>query len=161
MFISQRFSERQANILKGGDTIKVHVTNKSPVNGTAIHWHGLRQVGTMDADGVPGVTQCPSKPGSIQTYTFKATQYGTTWYHSHFTLQYADGLLGPIIINGPATEDYTEDLGTATLMVSENLSKDVEGIVLLNAYRIGVTRIAFSCGIRPLIMEVCRRWIPS
>lgn len=29
----------------------------------------------------------------------------------HFTLQYGDGLLGPLIINGPATADYDEDLG--------------------------------------------------
>ena len=45
------------------------------------------------------------------TYTFRAGQYGTTWYHSHFTLQYADGLYGPLIINGPATANYDEDLG--------------------------------------------------
>lgn len=30
---------------------------------------------------------------------------------SHFTQQYGDGLLGPLIINGPATADYDEDLG--------------------------------------------------
>jgi Multicopper oxidase len=26
---------------------------------------------------------------------FKSAQYGSTWYHSHFSLQYGDGLLGP------------------------------------------------------------------
>ena len=45
------------------------------------------------------------------TYRFRATQYGSTWYHSHFSLQYADGLFGPLILNGPATADYDEDLG--------------------------------------------------
>ena len=45
------------------------------------------------------------------TYRFRATQYGSTWYHSHFSLQYADGLYGPLVLNGPATADYDEDLG--------------------------------------------------
>lgn len=49
------------------------------------------------------------------TYKFQATQYGTTWYHSHFSLQYADGLFGPLIINGPATADYDEDVGAIFL----------------------------------------------
>jgi len=49
------------------------------------------------------------------TYKFRCTQYGHTWYHSHFTLQYADGLLGPLIIHGPATANYDEDLGTLIL----------------------------------------------
>jgi len=64
---------------------------------------------------VPGVTQCPIAPGESLTYRFHATQYGTTWYHSHFTLQYGDGLLGPLIINGPSSANYDEDLGTVLL----------------------------------------------
>jgi FtsP/CotA-like multicopper oxidase with cupredoxin domain len=68
------------------------------------------------------------------TYKFRATEYGSvssltyflnwfgvkadakqTWYHSHYSLQYGDGLYGPLIINGPATADYDEDLGLLTL----------------------------------------------
>ena len=49
------------------------------------------------------------------TYRFRATQYGTSWYHSHLSLQLADGLQGPIVIHGPATADYDEDLGTLFL----------------------------------------------
>lgn len=45
------------------------------------------------------------------TYRFQATQYGSTWYHSHIILQYGDGLQGSLIINGPATADYDHDLG--------------------------------------------------
>lgn len=37
------------------------------------------------------------------------------WYHSHFSLQYADGLLGAIIINGPSSADFDEDLGMVFL----------------------------------------------
>lgn len=45
------------------------------------------------------------------TYKFRVTQYGTSWYHSHFSSQLGDGLYGPIIINGPATANYDIDLG--------------------------------------------------
>ena len=27
------------------------------------------------------------KPGQTGTYRFRATQYGSTWYHSHYSLQ--------------------------------------------------------------------------
>ncbi|KAK9579468.1 hypothetical protein V6Z90_007526 [Aspergillus fumigatus] len=80
-------------------------------NGSAIHWHGLRQFENNVQDGVPGVTQCPSKPGETQVYEFRATQYGTSWYHSHFSLQYSNGLFGPIVIHGPSSMDWDEDLG--------------------------------------------------
>jgi FtsP/CotA-like multicopper oxidase with cupredoxin domain len=49
------------------------------------------------------------------TYTWRATQYGTTWYHSHFSLQAWEGVLGGIIINGPATSNYDEDKGVLFL----------------------------------------------
>jgi FtsP/CotA-like multicopper oxidase with cupredoxin domain len=37
-----------------GDTVVVHVTNNlvTSQNGTSIHWHGIRQNGTNDQDGV-------------------------------------------------------------------------------------------------------------
>ncbi|KAH8589692.1 laccase from botrytis Aclada At 1.67 A resolution [Bisporella sp. PMI_857] len=98
-----------------GDEVVIHVTNNLDHNGTAIHWHGIRQLNTNEFDGVPGVTQCPIAPGDSFTYKFHADHYGTTWYHSHFTLQYGDGLLGPLVINGPATADYDEDLGVVFL----------------------------------------------
>lgn len=98
-----------------GDRLNIHVTNNLPVNGTAIHWHGIRQLNSVAADGVPGVTQCPIAPGTSLTYSFHLTQYGTTWYHSHLSLQYGMGILGPMVINGPATADYDEDLGAVLL----------------------------------------------
>lgn len=58
-------------------TVIIHVTNNLENNGTAIHWHGIRQKGSMEYDGVPGVTQCPIAPGDTLTYEFQATQYGT------------------------------------------------------------------------------------
>lgn len=66
-------------------------------------------------DGVPGITECPLAPGESKTYSFQATQYGTSWYHSHFSGQYGDGVLGPIVIYGPATANYDIDLGPLTV----------------------------------------------
>ncbi|KAK3386290.1 Cupredoxin [Sordaria brevicollis] len=36
-------------------------------------------------------------------------------YHSHFPLQYGNGVLGPIVIKGPTSADYDIDLGPMTL----------------------------------------------
>ena len=83
-----------------GDTIQVTVHNNIDNEGTSLHWHGILQKGTPWFDGVPSVQQCPIAPGKSFTYTFNAEIYGTTWYHSHYSAQYADGLLGPLIIYG-------------------------------------------------------------
>ncbi|KAK2625617.1 hypothetical protein QTJ16_004929 [Diplocarpon rosae] len=104
-----------AIIADWGDQMIIHVTNNMENNGTAIHWHGIRHINSLEYDGVPGVTQCPIVPGDTLTYKFQVTQYGSAWYHSHFTTQYGDGLYGPLIINGPATANYDEDLGSLFL----------------------------------------------
>lgn len=96
---------------KWGDTIIVNVKNNLQHNGTGIHWHGVRQLNSCQGDGVPGVTECPIAPGKTRQYKFRATQFGTTWYHSHWSAQYGDGVLGALIIDGPATANYDEDLG--------------------------------------------------
>lgn len=72
--------------------------------------HGLRMLNNSLMDGVPGVTQCPIAPGESFTYKFRATQYGTTWYHSHYSLQYTDGIYGPLTIHGPTTDNWDESI---------------------------------------------------
>lgn len=72
-------------------------TSSLPGNGTSIHWHGIRQLNSMPMDGVNGITQCPIPPGGSFTYVFNLTQYGSSWYHSHYSVQYADGLQGPLV----------------------------------------------------------------
>lgn len=59
--------------------------------------------------------RCPIAPGSSFTYTFKADLYGTSWYHSHYSAQYAGGLLGPMVIHGPSNANYDIDLGPVFL----------------------------------------------
>lgn len=100
-----------------GDTIEVNVTNEitGPEEGTALHWHGLLQRETPWFDGVPSVQQCPIAPGKSLTYKFQADLYGSSWYHSHYSAQYAGGLLGPMIIHGPTHVPYDEDIGPVLL----------------------------------------------
>ncbi|KAF9634905.1 Multicopper oxidase type 1 [Lasiodiplodia theobromae] len=98
-----------------GDTVRITVTNHMQNNGTEIHWHGLRQLGTNPMDGTNGITSCPIAPGGSKTYTFQLTQHGTSWYHSHFSAQWGDGVFGPIVVHGPATADYDVDLGSMML----------------------------------------------
>ncbi|KAJ9638488.1 hypothetical protein H2204_004258 [Knufia peltigerae] len=101
-----------------GDKLIITVKNKltgeqpygAPGNGTSVHWHGVRQLNTGHMDGVNAVTQCPIAPGQEFTYVFNATQYGTTWYHSHYSLQYAAGAMGPLTIYGPASRDFDHQL---------------------------------------------------
>lgn len=109
-----------------GDIVEVRVKNSLQNNGTGIHWHGIRQLNTNSQDGANGLTECPLTPGDTKTYRWQATQvslpvtwwsviligvqHGSSWYHSHYTVQYGDGIVGPIQINGPATSNY--DIGT-------------------------------------------------
>ncbi|KAF1984792.1 multicopper oxidase [Aulographum hederae CBS 113979] len=98
-----------------GDTLRITVVNKLRINGTSFHWHGIRQLGSNEQDGVNGVTECPIAPNEQKVYEFQATQYGTSWYHSHHSNQYGEGVVGTMIINGPATANYDEDLGVLPL----------------------------------------------
>lgn len=85
-----------------GDIFEITVTNliSGPAEGTSLHWHGLLQNGTPYSDGVSGIHQCPIAPGKSFTYRFRADSYGTSWWHAHYSAQYVDGLMGPMIIHG-------------------------------------------------------------
>lgn len=98
-----------------GDTLSITVKNSMQTNGTGIHFHGVRQLNSCGSDGVGGITECPIAPGNTATYTFKCTQFGSSWYHSHHSSQYGMGVVGTIIINGPSTANYDVDLGTFTV----------------------------------------------
>ena len=113
-----------------GDELEITVINKlnetpnlagnKTGQGLTVHWHGIRQKDTSEMDGVNGVTQCPVAPGQSFTYRFKALQYGSTWYHSHYSLQYADGLAGPMTIHGLASAEYDEVFPEPLLMTDWN-----------------------------------------
>lgn len=87
--------------LEQGDDVEVVVHNNLPYN-TSLHFHGIEQRGTPWSDGVLGLTQKPIQPGHSWTYRWKATQYGTYWYHAHAQAELMDGLYGPIWIRSEA-----------------------------------------------------------
>ncbi|KAG5981240.1 hypothetical protein E4U55_003151 [Claviceps digitariae] len=78
--------------------VVVRVCNKSPFE-TSVHFHGIDMQNTPWSDGVPGVTQRAIAPGRRFTYRFRATHYGSYWYHSHAQSQIEDGFYGPIIVH--------------------------------------------------------------
>jgi hypothetical protein len=86
-----------AQLVSRGDKLNITVVNNLKYNGTSVHWHGIRQLLSNPADGVNGVTQCAIAPKDSYSYVWNATQYGSTWYHSHYSSQYADGVQGPIV----------------------------------------------------------------
>jgi len=91
-------------------------------------------------DGVSGITECPIAPGNSKKYSFVATQYGTSWYHSHISSQYANGITGGIQIDGPSTYPYDKDLGV--FPVSDWFYDSADHIVArmmdpVNPYRTG------------------------
>lgn len=94
-----------------GDRLSINVKNSMQHNGTSIHWHGVRQYHSTSEDGVNGITECALAPGDTKTYSFLVTQFGTSWYHAHYSSQYADGVVGTMVFEGPASANYDEDLG--------------------------------------------------
>ncbi|EON65989.1 hypothetical protein W97_05232 [Coniosporium apollinis CBS 100218] len=110
-----------------GDWIEVKVKNLLPDEGAALHWHGITQKGTPWMDGVPAVQQCPIVPNATFTYRFRADLYGSSWYHSHYSAQYAGGAFGPMIIHGPKHGEYDVDVGP--IMLSDWYHDDYYKIV--------------------------------
>ncbi|TKA75701.1 hypothetical protein B0A49_09002 [Cryomyces minteri] len=100
-----------------GDYIQVTAHNQieNPVEGTSMHWHGMMQKETPWYDGVPSISQCPIAPGATFTYRFRADQYGSSWYHAHYSAQYNAGVLGPMVIYGPTNLQYDIDIGPIIL----------------------------------------------
>ncbi|KAK9289428.1 hypothetical protein L1049_007583 [Liquidambar formosana] len=91
--------------VREGDTLVVHVFNKSPYNLT-IHWHGIFQILSGWADGPEYVTQCPILPGNSYTYKFTITkQEGTLWWHAHVQWLRAT-VYGALIIHPRAGRSY-------------------------------------------------------
>ncbi|KAI9303751.1 Cupredoxin [Cunninghamella echinulata] len=66
-------------------------------NMLSIHWHGIRQFGTNEMDGVPFLTQDPISYGNDYLYDFITDVPGTFFYHAHVGLQ-ESSIFGPIVI---------------------------------------------------------------
>jgi iron transport multicopper oxidase len=98
-----------------GDTLVVTVNDKltddTMRRSTALDFDGIF-ISTANSfnEGSPFVTACPIAPGASYTYTIPLIndQTGTYWYHSQLSVQYVDGLRGPLIVYDP--EDPLADL---------------------------------------------------
>ena len=79
-----------------GQTLNITVFNElNNVEGISIHWYGMHQRGTQDADGVAYITQRPIPALHNFTYKFRASPAGTHvhWYHAHSGAQRTYGTL--------------------------------------------------------------------
>ncbi|KAF8994560.1 Cupredoxin [Cyathus striatus] len=97
-----------------GDTLQVTVNNKlnDPTmrQSTSLDFDGVF-VKTNDSfnEGTPFVTTCPLGPNATFTHTLPlGDQTGTFWYHSQLSVQYVDGLRGPLVIYDP--DDPLKDM---------------------------------------------------
>ncbi|KAH9887752.1 hypothetical protein F4778DRAFT_786127 [Xylariomycetidae sp. FL2044] len=136
----------EANI---GDTVRVHVNNFMGNWSTTIHWHGIDQKNTTWMDGVAGVSQCGIPPGRNFTYEFQvAGQRGTYWYHAHLSVQYSDGLYGPLIIHDP--EELVPETDEEKIVFVGDLYHTY-GSVLLTSYLNPTSEwVPFESGVEPL-----------
>jgi FtsP/CotA-like multicopper oxidase with cupredoxin domain len=107
-----------------GGIVRITLVNKDIDDGVTIHWHGVDV--PNGEDGVAGVTQDAVMPGERYTYTFRAEQLGTFWYHSHqvSSRQVRRGLYGAFVIVPPNTKTTGVD---RTLIVH-----DFDGRTALN-----------------------------
>ncbi|KAI4317234.1 hypothetical protein L6164_025123 [Bauhinia variegata] len=92
-----------------GDTIIVELENNLLTENLAIHWHGIRQIGTPWFDGTEGVTQCPILPGETFKYQFVVDRPGTYLYHAHYGMQREAGLYGLIRVSPRQPEPFSYD----------------------------------------------------
>ncbi|KAI1739448.1 Cupredoxin [Xylaria scruposa] len=132
-----------------GDTIRVHVNNLMPDSSTTIHWHGIDQRNTTWMDGVVGVSQCGIPPGGSFTYEFSVGgQRGTFWWHAHLSVQYSDGLYGPIVVHDPG-EMVPETEDEKIIFVGDVYH--TYGSVLLPSYLNTTSKwVPFESGVEPL-----------
>ncbi|KAI4354615.1 hypothetical protein L6164_003464 [Bauhinia variegata] len=130
--------------VREGDTLVVHVFNKSPYNIT-IHWHGIFQFLSAWADGPEYITQCPIQPGKSYTYKFTITgQEGTLWWHAHSSWIRATAY-GALIIDTRRGRffPFPKPHGEAIILLGEWWSADV----------VEVERLGLSTGSSPPVSD--------
>ena len=116
-----------------GDFLRITLDNQLPAD-TTIHWHGIRLRNA--ADGVPGLTQDPVKPGAKYVYEFTVPDPGTYFFHPHVGVQLDRGLYAPLIVDDPneagsydaewvvVLDDWVDGTGTTPDAVLKKLIAD-------------------------------------
>ncbi|KAG2062736.1 laccase, partial [Suillus decipiens] len=140
--------ERSATLVNGifpgpliaaqkGDNFSIEVVNElkdeTMFKSTSVHWHGIFQNRTNYADGTSFVTQCPIAQNHSFLHKFSApNQAGTYWYHSHYSVQYCDGLRGALVIYDPDDPlAYMYDVDDGERIIGLYSSSDHHVFVLL------------------------------
>ncbi|KAG6403379.1 hypothetical protein SASPL_135597 [Salvia splendens] len=105
-------------VARVGDTIIVELKNSLFTENVAIHWHGIRQIGTPWMDGTEGVTQCPILPADTFVYKFVVDRPGTYLYHAHYGMQREDGLYGSlrVLLNEGESEPFQYDYDRSIIL---------------------------------------------
>lgn len=75
-------------------------------------------------DGVPFITQCPIIGGNTFRYTYRATEPGTQFYHSHTGHHKPNGHYGGLVVRQPIDADpngrqYDFDLPEHLMVLSD------------------------------------------
>ncbi|KAI0150384.1 multicopper oxidase [Xylariaceae sp. FL1272] len=132
-----------------GDTIRVHVNNHMPNTSTTLHWHGIDQKNSTWMDGVMSVSQCGIPPGQSFTYEFQVDgQRGTFWWHAHLSVQYTDGLYGPLIIHDPG--EMVPQTDSESILFLGDIYHTY-GSLLLESYLNPTSEwVPFEAGVEPL-----------
>jgi len=81
-------------------------------------------------DGTVGITQCAIPPGTSFLYNFTVEQFGTYWYHSHFSSQYTDGLVGPFIVHSPAESKIQETYDYDQVVLLQDYYHDLSAALM-------------------------------
>ncbi|KIJ53597.1 multicopper oxidase [Sphaerobolus stellatus SS14] len=140
-----------------GDRILLRVYNDLESETTAIHFHGLRHLGSNSMDGAPGLTQCAIQPKDSFLYNFTiGDQTGTFWWHSHALAQRADGLLGGFIIHEPISQPSVFEHASEELRIRTGNAPYSERLLLMGDWyhrnattMLGWYRSKHSAGFEP------------
>ncbi|KAJ7877345.1 Cu-oxidase-domain-containing protein [Mycena leptocephala] len=103
-------------------------------------------------EGSPFVTTCPFGPNTSYTYELPlGQQTGSFWYHSQLSVQYADGLRGPVIIydpNDPLAHLYdVDDESTIWTVADWWHNTSVANLASYNATELIPYDIYLLCGV--------------
>lgn len=116
------------------DQIIVDVTNAMAGTATTIHWHGFHMRETPYMDGVPFITQCPIPFSNKFRYSFRASEPGTQFYHSHSGHHKVNGHYGGIVVRQdpvlePNSNLYDFDLPAHLIVLSDWMHDVAETLV--------------------------------
>ncbi|KAI9042166.1 multicopper oxidase [Aspergillus affinis] len=119
-----------------GDDVEVMVVNQLP-QGTTMHFHGIPQINTPWSDGTPGLSQKLIPSGGQFLYKWRATEYGSYWYHAHSRGQLEDGFYGPIYIrpNRSVTRPFGRITTDKKSLLAMHKAEDTTTPIILSDWR--------------------------